>query len=120
MARLRVQEVQPVQEMLARGVEVQEGKIYVSNIKLAPDLRQEIGEAQWKDSDFQVFKTKILEKKDSDFQEGENRTLYFHDRICVPNDGDLRKQILEEAHKNRYTMHRGKNVPGLEKSLLVA
>jgi hypothetical protein len=32
---------------------------------------------------------------------------YFRDRICVPNEESLRKQILEEAHKSRYAIHRG-------------
>ncbi|XP_016732492.1 uncharacterized protein [Gossypium hirsutum] len=32
--------------------------------------------------------------------------LYFHGRICVPNDGDLRQSILREAHSSPYAMHR--------------
>jgi hypothetical protein len=39
MARLRIQEAQPVQELLERVSEVQEGKICVSNLRLALDLR---------------------------------------------------------------------------------
>jgi hypothetical protein len=31
--------------MLDQEAEVQEGSIYVNNLRLAPDLRQEIGEA---------------------------------------------------------------------------
>jgi hypothetical protein len=44
-------------------VEMQEGKICVSNLRLAPNLRQEIGAAQEKDNDFLEFKRKILNKK---------------------------------------------------------
>jgi hypothetical protein len=45
MARLRVQKVQPVQEMLEQEAKMQEGMIHISNLKLPPNLRQEIGEA---------------------------------------------------------------------------
>jgi hypothetical protein len=77
MAMLRVQEAQSLKEMLECEAKVQEEKISVSNLKLTPDLKQEISGAQKKDNDFQAFKSKILEKKDSDFWEGENGTLYF-------------------------------------------
>jgi hypothetical protein len=48
---------------------VQEGKIRVNNLKLAPDLRQEIGAVQEKDNDFQVFNRKMLSKKGSEFRQ---------------------------------------------------
>ena len=33
--------------------------------------------------------------------------LRFGTRICVPNDGDLRRELLEEAHCSRLTIHSG-------------
>ena len=33
--------------------------------------------------------------------------LRFEGRLCVPNVGDLRTRILEEAHKTAYTIHPG-------------
>jgi hypothetical protein len=39
MARLRIREVHTVQDMLEQGAMVGKGKIYVNNLKLAPDLR---------------------------------------------------------------------------------
>jgi hypothetical protein len=56
---------------------VQEGKIYVSNLRLAPDLRQEIRSAQEKSNDFQEFKKKMPSKEGTDFREGDNGMLYF-------------------------------------------
>jgi CxxC motif-containing protein (DUF1111 family) len=105
IARLRVQEVQPMQELLEQRNKVQEGRICVSNLKLAPDLRQEIGEVQKNDEDFQVGKSKMLGKEDSNFKEIKDGTLYFRDRLCVPSTRDLRKQILDEARKSRYAIH---------------
>jgi hypothetical protein len=73
------------------------------NLKLVPDLRQEIRAG--KDDDFKAFRSMKLSKVGSDFREGENRTLYFRDRIYVSKDETLRKQILIEAHKSKYTIH---------------
>jgi hypothetical protein len=108
MARLRVQEIQPVQDMLEQGAEMLGEKICTSNLRSAPNLQQKIGVAQEEDNDFQSFKRKMLSKEGSDYREEENGMLYFHDRIYVPNEEDLRKQILEEAHKSRYAIHPGK------------
>ena len=33
--------------------------------------------------------------------------LRYQGRLCVPNVEDLRKQILEEAHGSRYSIHPG-------------
>ncbi|XP_017625076.1 uncharacterized protein LOC108468721 [Gossypium arboreum] len=40
-----------------------------------------------------------------EFRINKDRVLCFHDRICVPNDEDLRQSILREAHSSPYTMH---------------
>jgi hypothetical protein len=107
MVRLRIQEFQPVQEMLKREVEVQGEKIHVSNLKVTADLRQGIQVAQTKDNDFQTLRTKMLGKGESDFREDENGALYFHDCICVLESKTLRKQILEEVHRSKYAIHPG-------------
>ena len=33
--------------------------------------------------------------------------LYYTDRVCVPDDNDLRKAILEEAHSGYFAIHPG-------------
>ena len=33
----------------------------------------------------------------------------YHGRKCVPEEGDLQKRILEEAHKSEFTIHPGIN-----------
>ena len=37
----------------------------------------------------------------------ENGGLYFLDQIWVPLVGDVRKVIMDEAHKTRYSIHPG-------------
>ena len=31
--------------------------------------------------------------------------LRFRTRLCVPNDGDLRRELLEKAHYSRFVIH---------------
>ena len=45
--------------------------------------------------------TKILEK--------EAGSLYFHNRLCVPDNKELKQKLLSEAHNTVFTMHPGGN-----------
>ena len=42
-----------------------------------------------------------------DFSEDALGTLRFRGRICVPEQEDLRKKILAEAHESTYSIHQG-------------
>ena len=33
--------------------------------------------------------------------------MYYRDRVCVPNDDELKKSILEEAYSGSFAMHPG-------------
>ena len=37
----------------------------------------------------------------------ENGVLYYQDRVCVPDDCELKKAILEEAHNRSFAIHPG-------------
>ena len=41
------------------------------------------------------------------FREDEHDTLWFEDRVYVPNDQEIRKLILQEAHDSPYLIHPG-------------
>ena len=42
-------------------------------------------------------KTKFIVKEDG--------FLYYRDRVCVPNDNELKKSILKEAHSGSFAIH---------------
>ena len=61
-------------------------------------------------------------KKDSkpDFVLSDDGVLRFRTRLCVPDDGDLRREFLEEAHCSRHDPpRRDKDVQRFETELLV-
>ena len=37
----------------------------------------------------------------------EDGSLYYKYRVCVTNDSELKKAILEEAHSGSFAMHPG-------------
>ena len=45
----------------------------------------------------------------TDFSVKEAGGLYFQNRLCVPDDKELKKKLLFEAHNTVFTMHPGGN-----------
>ena len=45
--------------------------------------------------------------KETEFTTKEDEFLYYRDRVCVPNDDELKKSILEKAHNGSFSMHPG-------------
>src|SRR3954468_20077197 len=41
------------------------------------------------------------------FREDEHVAIWFEKRICVPQDAEIRKLILQEAHDSPYSIHPG-------------
>ena len=46
-------------------------------------------------------------EKSTNFSMSVNETLKYKDRLCVPNDEELKKEILTEAHTFPYSLHSG-------------
>ena len=58
--------------------------------------------------DILIFsKEKMSKGKVKGFREDEHDTLWFEDRVYVPNDPEIRKLILQEAHDSPYLIHPG-------------
>ena len=45
----------------------------------------------------------------TDFSVNEAGSLYFQNRLCVPDDKELKKKLLFEAHNTVFTKHPGSN-----------
>ncbi|GAU51265.1 hypothetical protein TSUD_412520 [Trifolium subterraneum] len=75
--------------------------VKLNRIELTCDLRSTIGSAQKKDMDLQRRIGK------PEFTVADDGVIQFGSRICVPNDADLKRSILEEAHKSGFSIHPG-------------
>lgn len=71
---------------------------YVATLEAKPLLLDHIREAQKGDSDIQEIKKNMRRGKAIGFSEHEHGTIWYGERVCVPNDPEIKKLILQEAH----------------------
>jgi hypothetical protein len=74
-------------------------------IVVEPTLEQEIRKGQIGDAKIQEIKDMITEGRGPEFTEDEQGTIWFKDRICVPDIENLRETVLKEAHDSNYSIH---------------
>jgi hypothetical protein len=70
-------------------------------------LEQNIRKGQLEDAKIQDIKEQIKEDKASGFSVGDQGTLWYKKRICVPKIKEIRELILCEAHDSAYSNHSG-------------
>ncbi len=78
---------------------------YVEALEIQSTLMDRIREAQKAYKEIAAINEKLSEGKAKGFREDEHDTLWFEDCIYVPNDPEIRKLILQEAHDSPYSIH---------------
>ena len=68
-------------------------------------LEDRIRKAQDSDKDLMKIRKHTAENKALDFRVDDKGTLWYKNRICVPQKGDFRKIIMDEAHNSVYSIH---------------
>ena len=86
---------------------IDDGEI-VAELIARPDLLNGLLEAQRNDEKISAIVSQIGEGKGTEFSVKEDGSLYYKDQVCVTNDSELKKSILEEAHNGSFTMHLGR------------
>ena len=81
----------------------------LAQLKAEPELKLLLVKAQKEDLQLQQVMQTIQEGKQTDYVMREGEGLYFKDRLCVPANDELKKQLLHEAHNTLFTMHPGSN-----------
>jgi len=76
-------------------------------MEIQSTLLGKIREAQKLDKGIAEIKGRMNQGKAEGFREDEHGTIWFEQRICVPNDPEIRKLILQEAHDSPYSIHPG-------------
>jgi hypothetical protein len=70
-------------------------------------LEQDIRKGQLNDEKIKEYKKLIELGKVPEFREDEQGTIWFKNRICVPDIKHLRETILKEAHDSAFSIHPG-------------
>ena len=79
----------------------------VAELIARPNLLNRVLEAQKNDEKISAIVKQIGDGKETEFEVKEDRSLYYKDRVCVPNDCELKKAILDEAHNGSFSIHPG-------------
>ena len=82
-------------------------KITFENIRVTSTLLDRIKEAQTEDLMIQKWVENVKKGELSDFNLSPEWILKFRNWVVVPTDENLRKEILEETHRSKYTIHPG-------------
>ncbi|XP_031248273.1 uncharacterized protein LOC116106053 [Pistacia vera] len=93
-----------LKELCREQIEVIPGRIV--RLEIQSTLLEEIKEKQVVDEWYQKISQQVLEGEKSEFHLLDG-VLRFRNHICIPQDVELKKKILEEAHSTPYIAHPG-------------
>jgi hypothetical protein len=81
----------------------------LNHLSVEATLRDDIALGQQRSKRVGIIKQKITqgEKKYKCFQVDPEGVLWFNERLVVPKDHKLRKQIMDEAHLSKFSIHPG-------------
>jgi hypothetical protein len=84
---------------------VEHGKLHA--ISIESPLHERIAIAQLNDEEVQKIIQKLEEgdPKYDCFRKDDKGVVWFGQRLVVPQDQDLKKEILGEAHLSKFTIH---------------
>nr|CAH65959.1 OSIGBa0113D21.4 [Oryza sativa] len=98
------EELQQEFEHLNMGI-VEHG--FVAALEARPTLVDQVRAAQVNDPEIAELKKNMRVGKARDFLEDEHGTIWMGERLCVPDDKELKDLILTEAHQTQYSIHPG-------------
>ena len=67
----------------------------------------EVKQKQESDPILLELKNAVNNQRVEDFSQGGDGVLHYQGRLCVPDVGEFRQHILEEAHNSTYSIHPG-------------
>ncbi|CAL9097860.1 unnamed protein product [Musa textilis] len=79
----------------------------MASIQVQSDLIQQIKEGQLRDPHLIYLRSEVEKELKPQFQVSKDGLLRFGERVCVPNEPDIKNQILNESHTSKYTLHPG-------------
>ena len=98
-------------DLRALGVmlEVEDSGALLATFHVRPLLVDQILVGQSQDPQIIKLKEEIEKGKKAEFQIKDDDMIVKGQRMCVPEYGELKRDIMEEAHSSAYAMHPGSN-----------
>ncbi|XP_075489433.1 uncharacterized protein LOC142528268 [Primulina tabacum] len=83
------------------------GKTTLASLSAQPCLQETVKLNQDRDPELKKLKEQVKNEKSQDLQIDDKGVLWMNGRLCVPNNDNLRQEILSEAHKSKFSVHPG-------------
>ena len=87
--------------------------VLLATFHVCPVLIDRIRELQIQDPQIVKFRGEVESGQRGDLSLREDSTLVMGQSLCVPDVGDVRREIMEEAHSSAYAMH-----PGVQRCII--
>ena len=79
-----------------------DSQIFMASLTIQPTLIEKIKSLEVDDAQIVKIIGEVQEGKRPEFNVPNDVVLRFGNRLCVPNDFSLKKEIMEEAHRNPF------------------
>ena len=109
LSHVRVVHLPRLIELRSLGVrlEVTDLGALLATFHVRPVLIDRIRELQIQDPQIVKLRGEVESGQRVDLSLREDGTVVMGRRLCVPDVGDVRREIMEEAHSSAYAMHQG-------------
>jgi len=109
IAHLMIKEVELLEKFrdMKLHVELESEFIRCSNLTISSDFLDSIRDRQLLDVSLNKVREQLGSEEAKDFALGNDGILRFQGRVCIPDDTEVNRLILEEWHKSRLSLHPG-------------
>ena len=109
LSHLRVVHLPRLIELRSFGVRLEliDSKALLATFHVRPVLIDRIRELHIQDPQIVKLRSEVESGQRGDLSLREDGTVAMGQRLCVPDVGDVRREIMEEAHSSAYAMHPG-------------
>ncbi|XP_073020923.1 uncharacterized protein [Primulina eburnea] len=83
------------------------GKVTLASLSAQPCLQETVKLNQDRDPALTKPKDQVREGKSQEHQIDDKGILWMKGRLCVPDNDNLRQEIMAEAHKSKFSVHPG-------------
>ena len=106
-AHLMIKEVELLEQFMDMKLQVELGSesIRCSTLTISSDFLDLVRERQLVDVSLNRVREQLGPNEAKDFALGNDDILRFQNRVCVPDDVEVKWLILEEEHKSRLSLH---------------
>ncbi|XP_024965169.1 uncharacterized protein LOC112505504 [Cynara cardunculus var. scolymus] len=79
----------------------------LASLTIAPTLVSRIKEAQQEDGELWAILQKAKDDLQSNFRVNDKGIIWFSNRLCVPDNPELKKAVMSESYNSLFSIHPG-------------